>query len=284
METAVMEKDTKQESLLHEVWAVELEILDVIDQICKKHDIQYALFFGTLLGAVRHRGFIPWDDDIDVLMSRDDYERFRRVWRAEAIEDYDLVDREAYPDYPNNFLKIVKKHTTFLQLEKDRERAFPKGFFVDVFPADRFAPEGLARRFQYACCLVNLLFTRNYGSNRGRFTSIVETVLLRLPYPLKEKLRLKTKQLIQRWNDRKDLPILILTVFSSCRKLYPVHMLDRLVDMEFQGRSYPAPAEYEGALNTIYLNYRQLPPEEKRVWTHHPILLDFEHDYEQLQQ
>ena len=110
MGTIVIDKDNIQDALLHKVWTVELEILDVIDHICRVHSIRYSLFYGTLLGTIRHQGFIPWDDDIDVLMSRYDYERFRQVWREEAFKDYELVDQEGYSDYPNNFMKIVKKH------------------------------------------------------------------------------------------------------------------------------------------------------------------------------
>ena len=79
MGTIVIDKDNIQDALLHKVWTVELEILDVIDHICRVHSIRYSLFYGTLLGTIRHQGFIPWDDDIDLVMPRKDYNRLMEI-------------------------------------------------------------------------------------------------------------------------------------------------------------------------------------------------------------
>ncbi len=97
---------------------IEFQILKVVDEFCKKNSIQYSLAYGTLIGAVRHQGFIPWDDDIDLMMRRDMYDRFIKLWQKDPPGGYYLQNDDTELGYPNNFLKIRKEKTTFIQSEK----------------------------------------------------------------------------------------------------------------------------------------------------------------------
>jgi lipopolysaccharide cholinephosphotransferase len=180
-------------------------------------------------------------------------------------------------------MKVVKQHSTFLQNEWDRHRSFPKGLFVDIFPADRYAPEGILRKKQKLDCMISMLFTREYTSKSGGIVHAGEKVLLSLPKAIRAALKNKADKAIRRWNSRTDLPVLVPTTIASCRKLYPADMFDVLEKRPFQEYAFYVSGNYEGVLNASYKDYKTLPPEEKRVWTHHPILLDFEHDYEELQ-
>ena len=101
------------EQQLRRLQLTQLEILKVIDKICREHDIPYSLYAGTLLGAVRHQGFIPWDDDLDVCMSRANYNRFLEVWEQVQPEGYLLQNKENAPEFPQSFSKIRKLDTTF---------------------------------------------------------------------------------------------------------------------------------------------------------------------------
>ena len=149
-----------ENEILHQLWSIELEILDVIDQICVAHNLRYSPIYGTLLGAVRHKGFIPWDDDIDLMMPRDDYEAFLALWQQEAPKGYILQNTRNSPDFSQNFTKIRKDHTAFIQTEDERDKRYHKGIFVDIFPADRVITGTLEQKTKYAACAVNLLYSR----------------------------------------------------------------------------------------------------------------------------
>ena len=122
------------DQLQRQIWATEQEILDVIHQVCTEYGLRYSLAYGTLIGAVRHKGFIPWDDDIDLMMPREDYEKLLAIWNEAAPKGYILQNTRTDPDFTQNFTKIRKDHTTFLQGESEREKHYHKGIFVDIFP------------------------------------------------------------------------------------------------------------------------------------------------------
>ena len=116
-----------------------LEILKDIDSICKENNIEYYIAYGTALGAVRHGGFIPWDDDIDICMTREAYDRFLEVMPNAMPEKYDLLDIKNTNKYSMCFAKVSKKGTKFKEKVGTAE-GYEQGIFVDVFPLD-YAPD-----------------------------------------------------------------------------------------------------------------------------------------------
>lgn len=268
---------------IQNVWAAEQEILDVIHDVCTRHGLRYSLGYGTLLGAVRHGGFIPWDDDIDLLMPREDYEKLITIWNGAAPEGYILQNIYTDPDYTNTFTKIRKDHTTFLQDEIERTKLYHKGIFVDIFPGERVAPGKVSRLLQYAACAVNLLYTRGYTSGSSGFVGIVERCLIRLPKKLHPKFRNWTDHFIRRWNHRTDLMYFFPSTIVSAKHYYDASLFDDLTAISYCGKDYCCVADTDAVLRTDYGDYMQLPPEEERIWKHHPILIDFEHNYEELE-
>lgn len=124
------------EKVMIELRKVEVEILKEIHKICTENDLQYYLCGGTLLGAVRHKGFIPWDDDIDIVMPRDDYNKFITLClNGKLDKQYILQNTDTEPEYHLPFTKIRKKHT-FFDEEGVRKLKIHKGIFVDIFPLD----------------------------------------------------------------------------------------------------------------------------------------------------
>lgn len=264
------------------VWQVEQEILDVFHKVCKENNLRYSLAYGTLLGAVRHGGFIPWDDDIDLMMPREDYDRLLRIWNSVAPEGYILMNRSAYADYTNNFSKIVKDHTTFLQCEEDRIKSFHKGIFIDIFPGDRVAPGKIRRNLQYYACAVNLLFSRGYTSGTGGIIGIAERLLLHFPKKLQHTLRRSTERYLSRWNGKIRAPYMFPCTIGCCKKYYPENLFDKMSTITFCGKTYQAVSDPDMILQLEYNDYMQLPPEEERTWKHHPILIDFERNLEEI--
>lgn len=270
------------ESQIQQVWATEQEILDVIHKVCTENGLRYSLAYGTLIGAVRHKGFIPWDDDIDLMMPREDYEKLLAIWNQAAPKGYLLQNYHTYTDYTNNFAKIVKDHTTFLQKEEDRTASFHKGVFVDIFPGDRVAPGRFRQKIQYVACAVNLLYSRGYTSGAGGVMGMIERILLRIPRNKQIHFRDKAEKIISKWSKSNQLPYLFSCTIDSSRLYYPSDMFDGESFISFCGKEYRCVNDYDKILRIQYGDYMQLPPEEERVWKHHPILIDFEHNYEEL--
>ena len=277
-----MEEKNLQE-IQHRLWSVEQDILDEIHRVCMENGLRYSLAYGTLLGAVRHKGFIPWDDDVDVMMPREDYDRLLEIWELVSRPGYILQTEADTKDYNNNFAKIRKDKTTFLMYEEQRKRRFHKGIYVDIFPADRKAPSRLASEFQFVAFALNLLFNRGYTSGTGGGVGLAELILLHLvPKKYYHKVSLFVGKRSRRWNkDTKTERILPCTI-RDCKRYYPSDLFDRFTELEFNGKQYRAVNDYEKFLTIRYGDYMQFPPEEEQVWKHHPILIDFDHNIEDL--
>lgn len=265
-----------------QVWAVEQEILDVIHKVCTEHNLRYTLAYGTLIGAVRHGGFIPWDDDIDLMMPREDYEKFLSVWAESAPEGYILQNIRTDPDYTNTFTKIRKNHTTFLQDESEREKKFHKGIFVDIFPGDRVAPGKIGNTLQYIACAVNLLYTRGYTSGSTGVIGLTEKILLALPAGIRPGVRNKAENFIRRWNHREDLKYFFPCTITAARRYYAANTFCNMGQIRYCGKTYSCVGDPDAHLRVEYGDYMQLPPEEERVWKHHPIIIDLHRNYEEL--
>ncbi len=261
----------------------QLEILKVIDSFCKKHQIPYSLYAGTLLGAVRHKGFIPWDDDLDVCMRRRDYNRFIKAWLKDGPEGYIIQNKELEPRYVQSFTKIRKDHTTFLQEEMERGK-WHTGIFVDVFPIDRIPRGRLAQKIYYYNALLYQLYTREFVPPRaGRLTQIMTSFLLKA---VRGKARKKMRrfffhQLII-YNKFPSLPLIAVETQGTLKQILPGNIMDKFVELPFGDGVFPCMREYDAYLTLKYGDYMKLPPAEQRSWQHHPIVLDFEHNLEEI--
>lgn len=268
---------------ISEVWACEQDILDVIHKICTEHNLRYSLMFGTLLGAVRHGGFIPWDDDIDILMPREDYEQLLAIWKEEAPEGYLLQNKRTDEDFTQNFSKIRRDHTTFIQDEAEKAKKYHTGIFVDIFVADRVAPEGIWRKIQYFACAVNLLYAREFRSGNGGAIGMIERMLLCLPHKARVTLYHKSERFISKWVKNAGVPWFSPNTIIVCKRYFDSDIFENMTTVGFNGKEYCCVKDADKLLTKIYGDYMKLPPKEDRVWKHHPIVVDFEHNYYELQ-
>lgn len=268
---------------LRKLQLVQLEILKVIDDICQKYDIKYSLYAGTLLGAVRHKGFIPWDDDLDICMSRREYNRFIQIWDRVKPEGYILQNKENSPAFGQSFTKIRKEHTTFLQFEWEKNQ-YHTGIFVDIFPIDRM-PEG---KLQYAMfkwnCMLYQLYTREYiPAKSGKVTQFATAAILKCtPKAARPKLRRMLLNAITQNNDNKKCRTVAIETMGSLKAKYSVDMLDSYTRLPFEDGEFMCFAGWDEHLKCKFGNYMQLPPESERAWKHHPIILDFERSFEEI--
>lgn len=265
-----------------QLWETEQEILDVIDKVCADHGIRYSLAYGSLLGAVRHGGFIPWDDDLDIMMLREDYERFIRIWPSAAPKGYLLETERMYDDYVNTFSKVRKEHTTFLQYEYELNVSHHKGIFVDIFPLDRRAPGMISGQIQFCWFAICLLFNRGYVQEGGRTAAFQKAILAIVPRRCYRRLSNWAGKKSRRWNNHPSCELVSPCTIRDCKRFYPSDLFEYLEKIPFNGRSYYAFCNRDRFLSIRYGDYMELPPMEEREWKHHPFLIDFEHSFEEL--
>ena len=267
---------------IKDVWQVETEILDVIDKVCEENNLKYSLAYGTLIGAVRHKGFIPWDDDIDIVMPVKDYEKLLEIWDDVAPEGYLLQNKKRESDFTQNFSKIRKDHTAFLEYEEERTANYHKGIFVDIFPGYRVAPGKISRKMQYIACAVNLLYSREFTSGSGGLIGFVEKILIHFPGKIQKKLLESSNKFIARWSSNDSLDYFFPNTIGVAGHYYPAELFDKMTKLTFEGKEYSCVDDWDNFLKKDYGDYMQLPPESERTWAHHPLLIDFEHNYEEL--
>lgn len=253
-----------------------LRMLKDIDYVCKKHHITYMLGGGTALGAVRHQGFIPWDDDLDLNMPRADYEKFLTVMQEELGEYYDFsYPNSTHVDYP--FLKIFKKNTKFVELFDNMEY---NAMWVDVFPIE-YAPNNMLLRHikgRIADVLfhgigANLLIRQNNNTAtksmykgswkrilRYHFAMVVGTVFSFISY--KEAFNLFDKFV------RSTKKTNIMTVPTGRRyylgECLPVGVIYPVRKLKFCDMDFPVYHDVQAYLTALYGDYMQIPPMEKR--------------------
>lgn len=270
------------DSVLRKLQLVQLEILEIIDRVCNEHNISYSLYAGTLLGAVRHQGFIPWDDDLDICMERSEYDRFLEVWGCAHPEGYLLQNKDNTPTFTQSFSKIRKEHTAFVQYEWEAGR-YHTGIFVDIFPIDRM-PEGMVKRrvFQWRC-MQYLLLTREFIPPKGNKLQklVSHFILLAVPAGNRPRRRHKLLQLITADQDPRHHTV-ATEMLSTMKAPLPPDLFDRYERLSFENGHYMCFSLWREYLVEKFGDYQTLPPMEERIWRHHPVILDFEHDYEEL--
>lgn len=252
-----------------EVRRVQLEILRTVDAFCAAHDLRYYLTYGTLLGAARHSGFIPWDDDVDVMMPRADYERFVAAFAHLPNRGGLRVQASSNTaGWPYPFAKVVDPATT---LHEGGTSSAQVGVNIDVFPVDGLpilAPlRALDRRL--IDVLRRLHAAKVAVPRAGRAPS--KALALRFAQWLLRPLA--ADRLGAAWNRRATRPLRGRTRAAGIRVgsydwAVPTAALGEPVRMRFAGLALSAPADTDLVLRTMYGDYPQLPPENRRV-SHH---------------
>lgn len=266
---------------LHDVQKIELEILEVVHKVCIENHLRYSLAYGTLIGAIRHKGFIPWDDDIDICMPREDYERFLEVWPKYNFENYLLQNKFTDSDFTQSFTKIRKEHTIFLQPGEEKCQ-YHKGIFIDIFPGDRVPASKIKRKIQFINIAVSLLYTRGHKSgSQNRIISLTEDILLKRPKEKFAEYAVEADRRVQRYNGKSNLEYVFASTISSAKNYYPSDIFEHLILAEFEGKQFYIYRDYDKCLRVEYGDYMQLPPENERTWKHTPQMIDFEYNYEE---
>lgn len=270
------------EEILKDVKKTELNILSTVDDFCQKNNIKYSLAYGTLLGAVRHKGFIPWDDDIDIWMTRKNYNKFIKTWEQNPVQGYILQNTDLEEDFSQNFTKIRKDNTAFIQTEEEKTTNYHKGIFIDIFPLDRVAktPSKIAVQKFYA--MLTMLFYRKYAppTEKGLKKYISKFFLRIVPKSKYENARKHFENRYLSLSGDVDCSWLSNSTYRDLSIYYDSDMMDDYTFLQFEGRNFMSVSNWDHALKMQYGDYMQLPPEKDRVWKHHPIFIDLKNNYE----
>lgn len=259
------------------VWAVILDLIVEFDSVCRKHNLRYFLDSGSLLGAIRHGGFIPWDDDIDVTMPREDYEKFIRL-DDEFKHPYFLQTPYSDPEYFYSFAKLRNSNTTAL-VQMFKYQAFNHGIWISVFPLDRF-PEDKGEDLYLS---IRKLTSENstYMRMKNPFLSDADRKRVacysgRNPLETFEEIQ----KLACQYNSEDTLywGTIILTLVDFHRKCLPCKSFETSVYHAFENLLLPVPKGYDEVLKTEYGDYMELPPIEERMG-HDTTLFDADIPY-----
>jgi len=270
---AIIHKDSIDDAVLRRLQMTQLEILDEIVRICESNDIHYYLVGGTLLGAVRHKGFIPWDDDLDIAMPRQDYIKFCDLCRTELAADYLLHNIETDKRYWLIFGKVRKKGTAIAE-EGLKRLNTEKGIYVDIFPFDEAPEEKLCVRTRIVKTLANAIcYKRGVVLPYTKKQKLVGVLLK--PFSIAFLTRLQMK--LMQHNANKGYPYYINygSGYDPVKQTIPKDKYEPYKLAEFEGKQYRIPNDADYVLRRIYNDYMQLPPVEKRVLRHKPDYIDF---------
>ncbi len=255
---------------------IELEILDEILRLCDKHQLKLVLIGGSCIGAVRHQGFIPWDDDIDLGMPRKDYEKLREICKTELSSSFVFQDFETEPQCGLIFGKIRRKDTT---LSENYSYHVPmhQGVWVDIFPYDYVSDDvdTQAKDRKRMALWQNVYIIRcgyAFPENRPKWMKLPYYVAKGLShmFPLRFYIR-HIKNIMFQYNDAQTNTIYLYGGVYKEKDVLPARVLDSLKTVSFENRKVHIISEYDMYLKALYGNYMQLPPEEKRVAGGHTI-------------
>lgn len=265
----------KESLTLNEIQQESLKILIKIDEICRKLDLKYFLAYGTLIGAIRHKGFIPWDDDIDIMMPRKDYIELKKYFdtHEEELKPLKICTRENVKNYEYYIPRVSNTNFKYINMIK-RKPDVDLGTFVDIYPIDNFGNDDSAKEIVEKIRKINEEYVLYISgiSNTQLYKTIIK-------YPLHLIKRLKRgKNYHLRIN--KTIDDIIAHSFSDDDKYvgvpawifrfvqYKREWMNDLIEVEFEGHKFYAPKNYDEILKLEYGNYMELPPENQR-FPHH---------------
>lgn len=261
-----------------------MPLLEEVDRVCKKNDIQYFLCAGSALGAVRHKGFIPWDDDLDIGMLRNDYEKFLEIADAELKDGFVMMDVGRAPHYYVCHAKIFRDNTALVNRETSHLKIH-HGFYLDIFPFD-IIPEDEDKQeeiYKKQKSLRDVFCKCRRPRKYSGKNPIKKFIANEEYYKMRGKIGKKTygelNRVLTQYKDEKPVWVADFSAPYNKKLFFKYNDIYPVVEGEFEGGKYPIPHNVDEYLKIMYGEYMELPPENKRYVKHDIVCFDTQHNY-----
>ena len=256
------------------LWAIELELLENFKQICERYGLDWFLIGGSAIGAVRHKGFIPWDDDIDIGMKREDFEKLMKVdqieWKDSVAVQYGLTDGGKQFHF---FCRIRDKNSTGI-IKEEVGNGGVQGIFIEIYPFD-FVPDSAAqRKYQWkkSMLLIELIRQRVYGAEVGKKAALLSPFAKIFSVQKLYQMWYKT---CTKYNDRqrKLMDTVSIPGYSESEvDLYFTKDIEKTVEVPYEDTTARIPVGNDRCLRKTYGDYMKLPPVEQRAQHHDAVV------------
>lgn len=257
-----------EKHVLKKIQITQLEMIKILDKICQEENIKYYLCAGTMLGGIRHQGFIPWDDDLDIMLPRKEYIKLLKVLKYKLPKEYWLQTYETDSNYWQAFAKIRKKNTVYKERGMENIPNEKCGIWIDIFPLDYAYKIGVFLKIrQFFVRIISFSFRRRiFKLNYSAFSRRYFPILVFLNFiPKNFLVQIQEKIMIR--NNRKYAKkyyVNLASTYDIYKETYPVDWFEETERIQFEDTYLNVFKEYDKYLTQLYGNYMQLPPLEKR--------------------
>ena len=260
------------------LWAIEMDMMKHLLDVCRRHDIQIFAYAGTLIGAVRHKGFIPWDDDMDFFLTRENYEKLRKVAAEEFTYPYFFQNARTDKQFFIGYSRLRNSETTGI-LKWEKSLDYNNGVYLDIFVMDAFINDReLVRKQRRKAKFLGKLMEHYYATTEKR--NLLQSVILKIyqhtfcklvPY---ETLMEKYDRTLRMYEGKTEL-YAMLTHDDSFNNYFSPEDISETIWMDFENIQVPVPKGYDRMLTTQFGNYMEFPPVEDRGnWHEDNIIYD----------
>lgn len=246
---------------LEELKKIELEIMKKVHTFCEENNIKYFLCGGTLIGAVRHQGFIPWDDDIDIYMVREEYDKFVDLFQKSQDElGLELVNHKTKRHYGRLLSKVIGSNTVLVETQYKTDD--PIGVFIDIWPIDGLPNNNIKRNLYIKTAVLLKKMILAASMNYDKNYKMGRRILVRICSIFNPDKLLNKLEKMARKYDVKESDM--VKCFAGLRAVYPKEVFDERILMQFEEEYFYGPKEYDQMLKIDYGDYMQLPPVEQQ--------------------
>ena len=265
------------DSTMENLKKIELDILKEFVKICMSNSLTYFMLGGSALGAVRHNGFIPWDDDIDVALPRTDYEKFLKIAQTYLPENMFLQTYETDKNYPQAFAKIRRNDTTFIEKPSSRIK-MNHGVYIDIFPLDGY-PQHFKEKVSF---LIKKKISKTIIScvfiSDNAFKKVIKKIISFFCRNYQKEVK-NLDILYKKYPYENSQTVANFSGAWGAKEIVPKNYFRKGVAGNFEGIEVNLPEKYHEYLTALYGDYMTPPPPEKRIGHHHCTIIDLQKSY-----